>query len=517
MNHWEEMKAYVAFNEGDEAALRAAWPLVQPHRRQMVDHFYAIIEEFPAAAAVFSGPAQVERLKLSLMSWIEQLLNGPWDDEYWARRHHIGHVHVRVGLPDRYVFTAMHRLRADLCDCIQASGLPVPRMLEICRSIGRITDLELAVMSSAYMEAHEHRQLKSLQDLIVEKLPVTVLVLDGDGRVTSATEPGRRLFGDPGAVGQHYERYLPRELVEQADLPTAVGRALAADREVTLPRVVIGQGADSRNLRLTLVPLHHELARLLIHIEDLTDVVQAEARLRQAENLARIGGLAAHMAHEIRNPLAAISATLQVIVGSLPQDDRRKAILGKVQEQVHRLDRLVTDLLGFARPAQVKLNPVAMKDLARDAAVQAGVPVAVVEREGRADCVLVDREYAVQVLVNLIQNARDAVEGEGRVELHLGPGPQLRVLDDGPGIPDSVADQLFEPFVTTKTRGTGLGLAICRKLVLSMGGRIALEPTSDTQPALVGASRRGAAFCLELPPVSSRGRASPDGTEGHSG
>ena len=107
-------------------------------------------------------------------------------------------------------------------------------------------------------------------------------------------------------------------------------------------------------------------------------MVQAEARLRQAENLARIGGLAAHMAHEISNPLAAISATLQVIVGSLPQDDRRKAILGKVQEQVHRLDRLVTDLLGFARPAQVKLNPVAMKDLARDAAVQAGVPVAVV-------------------------------------------------------------------------------------------------------------------------------------------
>ena len=255
------------------------------------------------------------------------------------------------------------------------------------------------------------------------------------------------------------------------------------------------EAEHARHFRVTLVPLEHELARLLIHIEELTDVVRNEQRLQQTEALARIGGLAAHMAHEIRNPLAAISATLQVIGGSMAEDDRRKAILGKVQDQVHRLDRLVSDLLGYARPVQVRLEMIDLHAAARDAVAASGVPAALVVEAG--GCGRADAQHLQQVLVNLLQNARDALLGsgnpvEGKVRLRVCAGPALVVEDDGPGVPAEVQDRLFEPFVTTKTRGTGLGLAISKKLVSGMGGALSLEAAA--------APLRGAAFRVSLEP-----------------
>lgn len=478
---WEEMKSYVGFSDACVAALHHLRPHVEAEVGPIVDRFYARIQQFPRANAVLQGPAQVERLKQTLRVFITEMLTGPYDQAYFAKRRRIGQVHVRVGLPEHYVFTAMSRIRTDICD-VAARTLPADRLMPTCHAVARISDLELAVMSSTYLEAHEAHQLRTLQDLIVQNLPVTVLCLDAHGRVTSATRPSTRLFGMSTAHGRHYEDFLPSELVECADLPTHLGRALATGHEITIPRARIGEAGAARQFRITLVPLDHELARVLLHIEELTDVVQAEQRVQQAESLARIGSLAAHLAHEIRNPLAAISATLQVIVGSLPEHDRRKSILDKVRGQVHRLDRLVTDLLGYARPAAAEVVPVALGPTLHDAVAQAGVPV---EVEVAADSfVLADPQSLQQVLVNLVQNARDALESadlplEGRIGIRqTGPG-QIDVFDRGPGIAASVAQRLFEPFVTSKVKGTGLGLAISRKLVRSMGGELELVPSAE--------------------------------------
>jgi signal transduction histidine kinase len=475
---WDEMKAYTGFCEADAAALREILPLAEPELPRLVDRFYSTIARFPDAAAVLSGPAQVQRLKLSLQAFIRDMLTGPHDGAYYEKRRRIGHVHVRVGLPERYVFTAMSLIRDDLCALVQA-GLPTAAAFTSCKALMRITDLELAVMSSTYLEAHEAHRLRSLQDLIIENMPVTVLCLDTAGRVTSATRPSARLFGQEIDRGRHFGDFLPGDLVDAADLHSHVGRALATNREITVPRVLLGDRGTERHYRVTLVPLEHETARLLMHIEELTDVVQAEQRLQHAEALARVGSLAAHLAHEIRNPLAAISATLQVIVGTLPDDDRRRTILGKVQGQVHRLDRLVSDLLGYARPTKAKLEVVDLAALAADAIRQADVPAELrVDGAPRASA---DPQYLCQVLVNLLQNARDALleaglDPAGRVRLRVGPGPELRVEDDGPGISEELRERLFEPFVTTKTKGTGLGLAISRKLVRGMEGELDLLP-----------------------------------------
>ena len=469
MSHWREMAEYVRFTQEDAACLARVAPYAEPLLPEIVEDFYAATLRFPGSRGVFVDAAQVERLKQTLQVWMRQLLAGPHDEAYWQRRYRIGQVHVRIGLPQRYMFTAMNLLRTHLCGIVRENFPDENR--EICDAVGRITDLELAVMCESYMEAHEQRELKTLQDLIIRNMPVTVLCLDESGRVTSATHPTRGMLAPSGQEGVHYSAYIDPALLEAADFVTHVGEALATQHEVTIPRVVVESETGQRFFRLSVVPLEHELARIIVNIEELTDVVQAQARAQQAESLARLGTLAANVAHEIRNPLSAISATLQVIGSSLTEDDRRKRIIGKVNEQVLRLDRLVTDLLGYARPASPVLQLADLAEIAREAAAQSdAAPEVLIEG---ALVLRIDAQLVRQILINLLQNAR-AAAGPGAVVLRVGPGPVLEVRDEGPGVPAELTERIFEPFVTTKTRGTGLGLAISRKLAESMGASLRL-------------------------------------------
>ena len=166
--------------------------------------------------------------------------------------------------------------------------------------------------------------------------------------------------------------------------------------------------------------------------------------------------------------------------------------MDKVEQQVRRLDALVTDLLDFARPVQPKSVTLDLAEAARG--VCDGVlrehPALRLRVEGRGEA-LADSNFVHQVLLNLVLNAAQATEGQGQVRLAVADG-WILVSDDGPGISPEAAEKLFQPFYTTRTRGTGLGLAICRKLVGAMGGSIGVA----TGPL------KGAAFLVELPPAT---------------
>jgi len=467
---WLELQEYLRFDDDNVALLRRFAPLARPHLHGIVDLFYERVLSDQVTRAVLEEAADVERLKVTLHRWLVELLEGPHDKAYWQRRHRIGQAHVKVRLPNRYVFGAMNVIRASLVD-LAREQLPPETMWPTCRAIQRITDLELAMMSSAYMDAHEARELRDLQALIVENLPVTVLCLDGEHRVTAASRPPR---GEGDADAHSVAAYVDPELLEVADLVDHIGRSMSSGLQVSIPRIVTDAG---RHFRVTLLPLDHPLARLLVHVDEVTDTVQVESRLREAEHLARIGSLAANVAHEIRNPLAAISSTLQVIGSSLPVEDQRRGVLDKVQQNVVRLDRLVNDLLSYARPAAVRLVELDLAATARDALSSSGVRAGLVE-DGELTTSRGDTFFAQQILVNLLQNARDAAGDDEQVELVVGPGPYLRVRDGGPGIDPDFRGRLFEPFVTTKTRGTGLGLAISRKLARAMGATLELESSN---------------------------------------
>ena len=501
MDYYPEMLEWIQYTPEDDARLRRLWPAVEPRRDEIVGIFYERILANPRARTVFEDDAQIRRQQATLQVWMRELLLGPRDDAYLSGREQIGRVHVQVGLPARYMFTSMNVMREALCR-VASESFPPPDAVEICQSVHRACDLDLAIMNSTYVQSREEQQMATLQELIVSQLPVTVLLLDADGRVTAATRPGARLFGERVVLHRLWQDALPGALIAAADLGNQLARAQHTHREIVLARVDVILDGQARNFRISLIPLDHPNARMLLHLEDLSDTIATEARLRRNESLAQLGALSAAVAHELRNPLAGISGAIQVIARSLPDSDRRKPIREKVEAQVRRLDALVTDLLDFARPTSARRVNVDLDELARSV-------VDPLRREhadlglhcvgsGRA---LADPNLVQQILLNLVLNAIQALRGEdgalrtGDVWVEVSDG-RIVVRDSGPGVPADNHERIFTPFFTTRSRGTGLGLAICRKAALAMGATLSLRPEMAM----------GACFVLDLPEAAADGQ-----------
>jgi signal transduction histidine kinase len=238
-------------------------------------------------------------------------------------------------------------------------------------------------------------------------------------------------------------------------------------------------------------------------LKDVTIDRNMERQLAGAEHLATLGELSAGLAHEIKNPLAGIKGAIEVIRDSIPTSDVHREILGDVLHEVGRIDKIVRDLLNYAKP-----KPPSHSDI--DLAEVAQRIVAMVEKSSKNEALFIrlhkltripgftgDETQLEQVLLNLLLNAQKAMPHGGPIDVRLSYQPadgtvRFEVEDQGPGIGDEVRKKLFQPFFTTRTDGTGLGLATCLKNVQYHGGSI--EVHSE-----VG---RGAKFVVTLPLVS---------------
>lgn len=251
------------------------------------------------------------------------------------------------------------------------------------------------------------------------------------------------------------------------------------------------------------------------------DLLAARDTIVRGERLASVGRLAAGLAHEVGNPIAALLGLEEVVLtGTL--DDETRDLVERMKRETERVHRVMRDLLDFARAEQEpRASEVDATSSVREVAeeVAALVKPQRTMRDVSLELAVDERLPAVrmpgtrlqQVLLNLVLNAADAImdhakreglepRGEplGRITIRAqrGEGPTVRVVveDDGPGVPDAIRDRLFEPFVTTKEvgKGTGLGLAVCRGLVESAGGRIELDP-----------EHAGGAFVIDLPTLDA--------------
>lgn len=475
---FDEMKTYVGFGPEDEAALHELAPVVEPHIVWITDRFYSRILETPAVRRVLAHERQVESLKKTLSQWLRELLAGPWDDAYLQRRQRIGIRHVEVGLPVRFMFAAMSGFAQDL-EKVILDHYPMGSREPYRLAVRRITDLDLAIMTGTYVSGREERQLATLQDLIVAHMPVAMVMFDDQGKVTASTGAATRLLAGGSIVGQSWEDVLPAGLVATADLEGLVRQALSENGPVALPRVDVRIEGEDRSVRVTAVPLEHPDARVLLYLEDHSESRELEARMQQTEALARLGSLSASVAHELRNPLAGMSAAIQVLQPSFDESDRRGAILGKIDEQVRRLNGLVTDLLAFARPGHAQLRDIDLQVVAESVVElvdpDAGDVMIELRGQGKAHA---DANLVHAIVLNLVQNAMNALEGSGRVRVRV-DGAVVEVEDDGMGVPDDLRDRIFQPFFTTRTRGTGLGLAICQRSANLMGASLTLEESGE--------------------------------------
>jgi signal transduction histidine kinase len=207
----------------------------------------------------------------------------------------------------------------------------------------------------------------------------------------------------------------------------------------------------------------------------------SDARLRDQAQLAQVGKMAAVVAHEVRNPLAAIRGAVQVMSIELPPSSPEQDIAREAVARIDTLNGIVTDLLAFAKPIHPVLFPTSLGSLVhpvisllRENSGAAGIDV---EIEGEETVVPADPQLLKLVLDNLLRNSAQAMNGRGRIRVSAAPvggACEIRIADSGPGIPASTRDHLFEPFFTTKIHGTGLGLATVRRLVQAHGGEIDL-------------------------------------------
>ena len=271
-----------------------------------------------------------------------------------------------------------------------------------------------------------------------------------------------------------------------------------------------GHGLDKAALAFERVAsaLVDERTLLAAKVDELTRANQALASARESlfrsEKLATVGRLAAGVAHEVGNPLGAISGYTGVARSRLPagaDPDLREA-LDRIAAAAGRIDQTVRGLLDFARPAPIELRPVSVEaaleaavDLARVQPRLRGVEVVVALPPGLPPA-LADERQLCQVFLNLLLNAGDAMEGRGRVVVGGRVSPralEITVVDIGPGIAPQDLDRVFDPFFTTKDpgAGSGLGLAISHSIIESFGGSI----------QVANAEGGGAAFTLRLRPA----------------
>jgi PAS domain S-box-containing protein len=232
----------------------------------------------------------------------------------------------------------------------------------------------------------------------------------------------------------------------------------------------------------TIVPFRNERGKPYQYMairSDITERKRSEALLREQAALARLGEMAAVVAHEVKNPLAGIRGSLQVIGGRMPAETRDRAVVRDIVDRLDSLNNIVDDLLVFARPREPKLAPVIVADLLRNTAAllkkdpaHAATEVEIVDTRA---VVRADPEQLQLVIVNLLLNAAQATHNQGRVRVDVlatGGVCRIAISDNGPGIPEEVRERIFEPFFTTKNRGTGLGLPTAKRVVERHGGDI---------------------------------------------
>jgi signal transduction histidine kinase len=228
----------------------------------------------------------------------------------------------------------------------------------------------------------------------------------------------------------------------------------------------------------------------------------------RAEKLAQAGQLAAAAAHEIRNPLTAIRSSVQYVLSSLEEEDKRRELMDDVLEEVDRINGVLEGLLASVRPRVPRFQRIDLVDLIekifRPYQLNEDLIIHLKLDEACRDAIC-DPEQLRQVLLNLIQNAVQAMDARGEISFELRLGPtrshriktlstqsyHLKISDQGPGISEEIQMRIFDPFFTTKTKGqgTGLGLSICRGIIEKHGGEIHVS----SKPG------EGSCFDIELP------------------
>ncbi|MFO7569341.1 MAG: ATP-binding protein [Smithellaceae bacterium] len=351
--------------------------------------------------------------------------------------------------------------------------------------IGSLAIVSLFLVQAYRLTRSSLSRVTVFSEALVKNLPIGLIALDHQGRIAACNEKARDLFdvACPDALGNKADTLLPGALWQL--LEDVRGDAGVKERDVTLT----DSRHETRNWEVvaaTFVDDEANEGRILL-ARDVTALRLMEQEVARSRHLRAIGSLAAGVAHEIRNPLSSIrgfAVYFKERLSGHPDDQQTADIM---IAETERLNRVITQLIDFARPLTLKKEPANLADLVlhsiRLVAAEAGKNAVAIEVRAKDDlpAVEVDADRVKQVLLNIFLNALAAMPGGGRLSVEfaiLRDCVEVSVSDTGEGIPAEHMPRIYDPYFTSKPAGTGLGLAVVQKIMDAHGGWIQIESTA---------------------------------------
>jgi len=344
--------------------------------------------------------------------------------------------------------------------------------------------------ASLQQKAAEYERLKDFNENIVESINVGVMALDMEDRIESWNAQMEVMYALPRwqTLTQPLKAIFPSEFVDEFDRM----RREPGIRNLYKFRLKTPAG-EIRSVNVALAPLvtrKFEVIGRLIIMDDITERIDLETQLSQADKLSSIGLLAAGVAHEVNTPLAVISSYTQMLAKQLQGDPQKSGLLEKITRQTFRASEIVNNLLNFSRTSGSEVRDVDVNKVIADT-------LALLDHQLKVAKVQVENALAPQlppiqgnpgrlqqVFLNLFLNAKDAMPGGGRLRIATANGESVSVSvsDTGSGIAPEHIQRIYDPFFTTKTspregqaRGTGLGLSVTYGIIQEHAGKIRVE------------------------------------------
>lgn len=337
------------------------------------------------------------------------------------------------------------------------------------------TGRELAKREADLAELHE------LHAAILQSLPAGVLTLDDQGIIRFANEAASAILrrSAVGLFGVPLREAVP-------SMEDAWNAYLQVGAKQSRHEADHGfPDGDVRRLGFSVAPLTgpKELVGIVV-FQDVTDIVRLKDAVARSERLASVGQFAAGLAHEVRNPLASMCASIDVLRATIRPPEPMQKLMANVTREAERLNRLITDFLVLARPRSLNYEDCDLSELVCNVLdmVETSSERGEVRVERKVQPAVVipaDSDLLRQVVWNLVKNGCEALREQGgrlSVEVWMEDHtPILRVSDDGPGVPPDQVSKIFSPFFTTKEGGSGLGLAITNSIVEAHGAHMEFE------------------------------------------
>ncbi len=381
---------------------------------------------------------------------------------------------IFVGLDNASILGAQ---RADTWHTIVMAAI----LLLVC-----LSGILLLFMAQGYRTTRASLvRIKAFSDNVVENMPIGLIALDEQRRIASYNQAAQSILGfEPDtAIGRRAAQILPHQISEEIEGLTATGDVVEKEIDCRL--------ADDRlvPLALSASALHDGDRRFLgfvLLLKDLREVYALRREIHRNQRLASVGRLAAGVAHEVRNPLSSIKGFATYFKERYREKPEDQQVAGIMIQEIDRLNRVIGQLLDFARPIKVVAKAAAVPQLVADSLklVEARAKEKAIGIETiiapQLLTVFLDPDRIKQVLLNLYLNALDAMEAGGRLSVSAAAEDHnrwivFRVSDTGHGISKENQSQIFDPYYTTKSTGTGLGLAIAHNIVDAHGGRIEVD------------------------------------------